>query len=811
MLKNFSVTTKIAGGLGIVLILLAAMAGQGIVKLNESSEGFASYRELARETNLDERIQSNLLLTRIGAIAYTTSGTEDALQQYKERFAKLMEYTEQAEQGISDPDRKSILTQIHEEISAYNSSFNKFISYKQIEHECLSGAQKNGEIIVAGLQTLLESSTEREDSFMMAMVQKSMAALYKARLANAMFILKTKQKADAEKAIAEFGHFQKTLEEIQNVLYSPADLGLINELRENNEQYLANTRRIIEATVGQADEKKKLDTIGPEIARLVEEMTAVVREHQDNLGPRMQASIKTASTTMTVSSAVTMVLGILMAFFISRSITVPLKKANAFVRDLAAGKLDSHMDVDQRDEVGMICKDMALVGETIKNAMAEIDSAISDIEVGRIDSKADSSSFSGSYADLIDRTNLATGVLRSFIEEVPMPIMTMDKNMNILFMNKSGTVLLGKSLDELKRGKCSSYIESGDCGTKNCACAKAMDSARTEHGTTYVKRPGGNLEVSYTGVPIKKDGRVVGAMEILIDQTEIHTAQRRMQDVAERTQSISEQLSSASEELSAQVEQISRGSELQRERIVETATAMDQMNSTIMEVASNASSAAGKSNEAKAEAQQGAGIVAESITAITGVQSVAEDLRDNMRSLEEQTKSISTVMNVITDIADQTNLLALNAAIEAARAGEAGRGFAVVADEVRKLAEKTMSATHEVGESIRNIQNSVRANMLEVENAVSAVEETTDLARRSGESLKTIVSTVDFSAHQVESIATASEEQSAASEQINRAISEINSVARETDEGIQQSAQAIQELAVMSGELRKLIGELRSK
>lgn len=810
MLKNIKVTTKIAGGFGLILVLLAAMAAQGVIKLGESSEGFTSYRELARASNLDGRIQANLLLTRIGAIAYTTAATEESLSQYKERVDKLQEFVGEAEENTHDSSRAALLPEIKKNITAYSRTFTEFVTQKQIEEESLSKVLKSGEVIISGLNTLLESANEREDSFMTAMVQKSMATLYKARLTNAYFIYKSKEETDAQKALTEFENFQKTLNEIRNVLYSPADLGLINELTQSNEEYVNNTRNIINAAVKQAAAKKKLDQIGPKIAELVEQMKIEVMKEQDTLGPRMQASIQSASQTMTVTSAVTLIIGILLAFFISRSITSPLKKASQFVQNIAAGKLDSDIDVNQRDEVGMICMEMDKVRDTINNVMSEIDTAISDIEVGRIDSRADSSKFSGSFAELIDRTNLATGVLRSFIDEVPMPIMTINKNYDLLFMNKAGSDLLGQSLSELKKDKCSAFINSTDCGTENCACRKAIDSGVTEHGSTRISTAGGDLDIDYTGVPIKKDGSVVGAMEILLDQTEIRSAQKRMQDVAERTQAISEQLSSASEELSAQVEQISKGSEMQRERIVETATAMEQMNSTILEVANNASSASSKSVEAKDEAQQGAEVVAQSVQAITEVSSIAEDLRSNMRSLGEQTESISTVMDVISDIADQTNLLALNAAIEAARAGEAGRGFAVVADEVRKLAEKTMTATHEVGDSIKNIQISVRANMQDVENAVNAVQETTDLARKSGDSLKTIVDTVDYSAHQVESIATASEEQSSASEQINHAISEINNVARETTEGIQQSAQAIQELALMSGELRELIGQLRS-
>lgn len=810
MLKNFSVTTKIAGGFGLILVLLALTAGQGVVKLGESSDGFTHYRELARDTNLTGQLESNLLLTRINAIGYITSGTQESLSQYKEHFSKLSDFVKEAQKEIQNPKRASLVDKIEDSIGTYNNHFQNFITQKQVENDAISLAQKNGKIIVNGLNTLLESATQREDSFMTAMAEKSLAALYKARLANAYFIFKTKKQKDADKALKAFEIFQTTLYDIQNVLYAPADLGLINEMTENNKQYVNYTRKIIEATVAQNLAKSSMDSSGPVIAGLIEEVKTSVMKDQDILGPKMQSSIAAAANTMTVSSIVTLIAGMLLAFFISRSITVPLKKASIFVKDLADGKLSSKMDVDQKDEVGLICKDMAQVGKTLSHVIAEIDTTIDGIQVGKIGSKADSTDFKGSFAELIDRTNVAVGVLRSFINEVPMPIMTMDKNMKIMFMNKAGTELLGKNLGELQKGHCSDFINTGDCKTDRCACTRAMSSKNIEHGTTHVQMPGSDLDIDYIGVPIEKDGKVVGAMEIILDQTAVRSAQKRMQDVAQRTQVISEQLSSASEELAAQVEQISQGSEVQRERIVETATAMDQMNSTIMEVARNASSASNKSTEAKTQAEEGAGIVAKSVQSITEVHSIAEDLRDNMQALGEKTESISTVMDVISDIADQTNLLALNAAIEAARAGDAGRGFAVVADEVRKLAEKTMTATHEVGDNIKTIQTSVRMNMQEVESAVAAVEDTTNLAKQSGKSLESIVSTVDYSADQVEGIAAASEEQSSASEQINSAISEINNVARETTDGIQQSAKAIQELAVMSNELSELITELRS-
>ena len=278
---------------------------------------------------------------------------------------------------------------------------------------------------------------------------------------------------------------------------------------------------------------------------------------------------------------------------------------------------------------------------------------------------------------------------------------------------------------------------------------------------------------------------------------------------ADKLEQVGSVVSSASTELSAQIEQSDRGAAESAQRLSEAATAMNEMNATVQEVAKNAGSASSASAETKEKAEAGAQVVEKAVHSIEQVHQMSLELKEDMTQLNEHAQDITRIMGVISDIADQTNLLALNAAIEAARAGEAGRGFAVVADEVRKLAEKTMASTNDVGNAIKAIQESTAKSMEGVDNAVERIGEATELASRSGAALEEIVATVEATGDQVNAIATASEEQSAASEEINQSIVQVNDMSRQTAEAMAEAAKAVSDLAAQAQGLTNLIQELK--
>ena len=265
-----------------------------------------------------------------------------------------------------------------------------------------------------------------------------------------------------------------------------------------------------------------------------------------------------------------------------------------------------------------------------------------------------------------------------------------------------------------------------------------------------------------------------------------------------------------SSELSDNIAHAENGATTQAARTTEAATAVEQMNCTVIEVAKNASATADLATGMRQRAAQGAEVVFQSVQAIGNVQQDALVLKDEMTRLAGHAKAISQIMGVISDIADQTNLLALNAAIEAARAGDAGRGFAVVADEVRKLAEKTMSSTSDVGNAIGAIQKSVDSSIHQVDVTASNVENATALSQKSGEALREIVDMVDLTVDQVRGIATSSEEQSAATESITQTVTQVSSIAAETATIMHTSSRAVAALADEAKNLNKMVAELKS-
>jgi methyl-accepting chemotaxis protein len=271
----------------------------------------------------------------------------------------------------------------------------------------------------------------------------------------------------------------------------------------------------------------------------------------------------------------------------------------------------------------------------------------------------------------------------------------------------------------------------------------------------------------------------------------------------------SSQVAAAANQLHATAEQIATGSEEVVAQASTVATAGEEMSATSGDIAQNCLGAAEGAQRAAKSAQSGAEVVNKTVTVMGQIAEKVMESAKTVESLGERSDQIGAIIGTIEDIADQTNLLALNAAIEAARAGEQGRGFAVVADEVRALAERTTRATREIGEMIKAIQSETKGAVDAMEQGVRQVEHGTEEAAKSGDALQDILQQVNAVAMQVSQIATAAEEQTATTGEIASNMQMITEVVQQTSQGAQESATAAAQLSGNAEELRRLVQQFK--
>lgn len=286
-------------------------------------------------------------------------------------------------------------------------------------------------------------------------------------------------------------------------------------------------------------------------------------------------------------------------------------------------------------------------------------------------------------------------------------------------------------------------------------------------------------------------------------------ARKGFTEVVQSIKGNATQLAAAAEELSTITEQSSKGVVRQQSETQQVATAMNEMSATVQEVARNAASAATAAAEADEQAKNGHTVVNDTVTTITALAEEVSRTSDVIEKLKGDSISIGAVLDVIRDIAEQTNLLALNAAIEAARAGEQGRGFAVVADEVRTLASRTQQSTQEINGMIERLQSGANEAVTAMEQGRNKAEATVEQAQKAGQALNAITEVVYNIKAMNMQIASAADEQSSTAEEINRNIVNISEVADETAGGAQQTANASDELARLAVDLQEKVSRFQ--
>ena len=401
------------------------------------------------------------------------------------------------------------------------------------------------------------------------------------------------------------------------------------------------------------------------------------------------------------------------------------------------------------------------------------------------------------------------------LNSMPQAVSVTDKDMRWQFVN---TAFLqgfpGKKKQDFLGRHCSEK-NAPLCHTERCAITQlAQGNAHVD----FITKAGRHMDIHVSYLH-NAAGNIIGHVELGEDITEKDELARRADEARKKTvhemAAALDQVIAGILDAQAMLRETSR--QLQEHadnvtsRVAECATAMEEMNGTVLEVARNAEDTAVASKNVGKSADGGINLVQQLDSGIGVVAQQSGALKEEMQRLGGHARNIGTVLLLINDIADQTNLLALNAAIEAARAGEAGRGFAGVADEVRKLAEKSMNATQEVAQAVKAIQVGTTKSDGAVDLVMQSVESAVSVSKESGNALRTIADLASDASGRVQAIATAASQQSATSEEINRSMTHINGVAQEVTKGVNAAGKALEGLHAATEALQDVLERMRKE
>lgn len=517
------------------------------------------------------------------------------------------------------------------------------------------------------------------------------------------------------------------------------------------------------------------EDIGNQMLSSFDQIIYSLAEKSETLNRNIDDTVSSAELVTLGSVLLGTTIFVLCAFFLAPVISKPLNNIGEIVKSFAMGNYNEDLKIESRDEIGQLTESLI----TLKNAqLAKIEAAmnIANGHMAKVEAASEH-----------DELAFAFNKVVSTIEDINQEAYT------LIEANKQGNLdirgdssMFAGSWKELIEGM-NSIVET---------IVEPLDESEriitVMANGDFTQRISGNYKGYYE--------KMKSNVNQLADS--LNQALSEVAESAALVMSTANEISSSSEEMAA-------GAQEQSAQSTEVASSVDEMTKTIMENTKNASYAADTAKNSGNKAKEGGAVVEDTISGMMRIANVVQKSASTVSELGKNSDQIGEIIQVIDDIADQTNLLALNAAIEAARAGEQGRGFAVVADEVRKLAERTTKATKEIANMIEQIQKDTRNAVDSMSEGTEEVNKGKELATRAGVVLEELITGANRVSDIAVQVAAASEQQSISAEQISRNIESIAHVTEQSATGTQQIAHSSEELLNMTERLQNLISKFK--
>ncbi len=517
------------------------------------------------------------------------------------------------------------------------------------------------------------------------------------------------------------------------------------------------------------------EQVGVRLLKKFQEIHYVLQEKGNALDSTVKSSVDSSLWYLLIFSIFGGASFLLGVFYLAPAIAKPLERLKEYVKEFSLGNYDVQINYAAKDEVGELAESLKILQKA-----------------------------------QVDKIYAAQQIAAGKISRVPL---ASDKDTLAIAFNKEAETIedLLKEADKLIKANREGNLNlRGDASKFEGEWGKLIEGINSilEAVLAPINESADVLKIMANGdFTVKVSGNYKGDHQLIKDN--INTVSSSLSEALRKVSQAVLATASASNQISASVEEMAAGAGEQTQQISEVARSIEQMTKTILDNTKNASLAAETAKGSGEKAQQGGQVVEDTIKGMMRIADVVKKSAETVEALGKSSDAIGEIIQVIDDIADQTNLLALNAAIEAARAGEQGRGFAVVADEVRKLAERTTKATKEIAGMIKQIQKDTTEAVDAMKKGKQEVDAGKELANKAGQVLNDIIEGAQKVSDVAALVATASEEQSATAEEISRNIESISSVTQQSATGTQQIARSAEDLSNLTQNLEKLISHFR--